>query len=92
MDIMKELQRLWDSGARFSVEFGGPGCFRVRIGNYLRELAPGTEAQSIEDVVAWLCTHLQWRASAGNVVGDRFRVDMGFDADPASTPWNSRQP
>lgn len=58
MDTARELDRLYNSGARFSISVGEHGGFLVRLGNYAREVSANTEASSIEEAVSWLHARL----------------------------------
>jgi hypothetical protein len=57
MDTARELDLLYESGARFSISIGERGGFLVKLGNYARERSPRTEATSFEEAVSWVREH-----------------------------------
>ena len=58
MDTSRELDRLNEAGARFSISIGPRGGFQVMLGNYAREVSPRLETPSIEEAVCWLRAHV----------------------------------
>jgi hypothetical protein len=60
MDTWKEIDRLCDSGVRFSITIG-PNGYVVKVGNYARQSTPSAEASSLDEAVRWLRAHVAQR-------------------------------
>ena len=58
MDASRQLDLLYESGARFSISIGEHGGFLVKLGNYARDTSPRTEATSFEEAVSWVREHV----------------------------------
>jgi hypothetical protein len=57
MDVTTEIDRLWDSGVRFSISAGADG-FVATLGSYAHQATPRLESKSLPEVVAWLREHV----------------------------------
>jgi hypothetical protein len=56
MDPQNEIDRLSQSGVRFSIGLG-PRGYVVKIGNYATEVTPRTETATLDEALLWLRSH-----------------------------------
>jgi hypothetical protein len=53
MDTPNEIDRLSQTGVRFSIGLGPMG-YVVKVGNYATEISPRTETATLDEALSWL--------------------------------------
>jgi hypothetical protein len=65
-----EIDRLYQSGMRFSIGIG-PRGFVVKIGNYATEITPAAETATLDEALLWLRAHAALARLNRTVANDR---------------------